>query len=489
MNRTLRRSLPPSLTAVLLMTVLAAFALQAKAAPTAVISNVNATEASAGWIGNSMAVKFTTNSTAHVATSAEVKIYNSDATNSTLNAWLYSDAAGTPGAAVATFTPVSIPPSNFIFNNKYTLTLATPYKMAVSTSYWLVIQLGSPLYSWEETATAPTGDFTYGGTKYYSSGNWLAWGGTYYKKWALIAELSAPKVSFSPPELQFGDVEVGTTSVEKTVTITNTGYENLILGSLSVSESVPSGVTIVPGNDHCSSQTLAPTGTCTVGLTFSPPALDSFNPLLAIPSNVDTAYVPLLGRGIDKRKMTFRSIASYDGWVLESTEFSKVGGSLDSSANTFALGDDAQDRQFRAVLSFNTSALENYANITRVTLKIRKSVLVGSNPFGLLGTLKVDIRKPFFGMGVGLAAHDYQATAGKLGAGTFKGTPVDNWYTALIGSAGYSHINLGGTTQFRLRFSIEDNDDRGADYMKFYSGNYGTATARPLLIIDYFVTQ
>jgi len=51
----------------------------------------------------------------------------------------------------------------------------------------------------------------------------------------------------------------------------------------------------------------------------------------------------------------------------------------------------------------------------------------------------------------------------------------------------YQYINLTGTTQFRLRFKLDDDNDNTADYMKFFSGNYGTATDRPLLVIQYYV--
>ena len=48
-------------------------------------------------------------------------------------------------------------------------------------------------------------------------------------------------------------------------------------------------------------------------------------------------------------------------------------------------------------------------------------------------------------------------------------------------------MNKTGTTQFRLRFLTDDNNDNAADYMKFFSGNYATASARPTLIIEYYV--
>jgi hypothetical protein len=183
--------------------------------------------------------------------------------------------------------------------------------------------------------------------------------------------------------------------------------------------------------------------------------------------------------------MTFYSIGSADGWILESTETSNRGGTRNSIATTFNLGDDALDRQYRAILHFNTAALPDNAVIVKVTLRIRKQGQVGVNPFLTHGGLKVDIRKLFFGSTAGLVITDFQAPASKLAVGTFSATPVLNWYSANILSTGFPYINKAGTTQFRLRFIKDDNDDRNADYMKFFSGNYAAASIRPTLIIEY----
>jgi len=47
-------------------------------------------------------------------------------------------------------------------------------------------------------------------------------------------------------------------------------------------------------------------------------------------------------------------------------------------------------------------------------------------------------------------------------------------------------ISKFGTTQFRLLFSKDDNDDLGADYIKFFSGN-STSANLPQLIVTYYV--
>ena len=67
----------------------------------------------------------------------------------------------------------------------------------------------------------------------------------------------------------------------------------------------------------------------------------------------------------------FRSNGANDGWVLESGEDTGKGGSLNATATTFYLGDNAQDRQFRAILHFQTSTLPDNAVIVSVTLKIK----------------------------------------------------------------------------------------------------------------------
>jgi len=202
--------------------------------------------------------------------------------------------------------------------------------------------------------------------------------------------------------------------------------------------------------------------------------------------NAPGAYANSSGGG-GTQTATFSSIGAQDGWLLESTETSNVGGTLNNAATTFNLGDNAQDKQFRAILSFNTATLPNTAVITKVTLKIKKQGQVGTNPFTALGGLRVDIRKPFFGTNVDLVISDFQAAAGKPSVATFAVTPVNNWYSAAIGSAGYPYINLAGTTQFRLRFATDDNDNNTADFMRFFSGDYTSASARPALIIQYYI--
>lgn len=205
-------------------------------------------------------------------------------------------------------------------------------------------------------------------------------------------------------------------------------------------------------------------------------------------------FVPLLNIFYNRWKANnipqsraFYSDATQDGWILESGASSGLGGSLNSSASNFRLGDDAANKQYRAILNFNTSSLPDNAVITKVTLKIKKQGVVGTNPFAALGALRVDMRKPFFGAAVGLETGDFQAAAGKSAVATFGVTPIGAWYSAALNDAGKAYVNMVGITQFRLRFATNNNGNNVSDFMNFVSGNSITATDRPTLVIQYYV--
>jgi hypothetical protein len=186
------------------------------------------------------------------------------------------------------------------------------------------------------------------------------------------------------------------------------------------------------------------------------------------------------------KRTTLRSRAAKDGWVLESGETSNKGGSLNAGATSFFLGDDDHDRQYRAILSFNTAGLPDNAVITKVTLKINKQNVIGNDPFKTHGNLLVDIRKGAFSGKAALQLTDFQALASKNKIGAIPNKPRSNWYAKTWKSGIFTYINNTGVTQFRLRFTKDDNDDRGNDYVKFFSGN-AAAAYRPKLIVEYYV--
>jgi photosystem II stability/assembly factor-like uncharacterized protein len=185
--------------------------------------------------------------------------------------------------------------------------------------------------------------------------------------------------------------------------------------------------------------------------------------------------------------MTFLSNGPYDGWTLETFENSETGGSINNSSPTFYVGDDGQNRQYRGILSFDTSSLPKSATIASVTLKVKRSGFLGTNPFTTHGSLLVDIPDftGFFGTKVNLELLDFEAQA-ILGIGAFGSTPnTDGWYTFNMDPHAFTFINSWGSTQFRLRFSLDDNNDRDMDVVMFFSGN-ATSANKPVLEVLFY---
>ncbi len=188
-----------------------------------------------------------------------------------------------------------------------------------------------------------------------------------------------------------------------------------------------------------------------------------------------------------KKRLMVLSSDGQEGWVLESSETSNLGGSKNDTGETLFVGDDAQDRQYRAILSFDTAPLPNNAVIVKVTLRLKLQGVVGTDPFTTHGNLLVDVRKGAFSNNGALPLSDFQAAASKSAVGGISKNPVDGWHRkGWTSGIIFSYINKTGLTQFRLRFAKDDSDDLGADYLKFYSGDAGMVS-RPQLIIEYYV--
>ncbi|GER80367.1 conserved hypothetical protein [Candidatus Denitrolinea symbiosum] len=188
-----------------------------------------------------------------------------------------------------------------------------------------------------------------------------------------------------------------------------------------------------------------------------------------------------------RRRLFVRSAGAQDGWTLESFETSNAGGTFNSTAITLLLGDDAVNRQYRSILSFNTASLPDNAVITKVTLKVRLQKIVGGgNPVNALQGFMADVRKGVFGTSA-LQVIDFQAPASKT-VGPLKPALVGGWYTLNLTPAKASVNKLAtgsGLTQIRLRFKLDDNN-AVANYLSLYSGNAAVG-ARPQLIVEYYV--
>jgi hypothetical protein len=185
------------------------------------------------------------------------------------------------------------------------------------------------------------------------------------------------------------------------------------------------------------------------------------------------------------------SIASEDGWVRESSENSNVGGSIAAGGGGSAglrVGDATQDRQYKTIVSFDTSAIPVGATIQSAKLRLRRGTVNGTNPFGSYGGLcLVDVADlGGFGGNTALAAGDFQAVAAVVAAAELTDAPSNgSWSEGDLNADGLAAIDTAGTTQLRVYFEVDDNDDGGNDYIGYYAANNGTAANRPQLVIDY----
>ncbi|HSK76712.1 MAG TPA: M14 family zinc carboxypeptidase [Thermoanaerobaculia bacterium] len=187
--------------------------------------------------------------------------------------------------------------------------------------------------------------------------------------------------------------------------------------------------------------------------------------------------------------VTFTSAAAQDGWVLESNETSNAGGSLDGTAATTSalrVGDNNQDRQYKSVVSFDTSSIPDGATILSVTLRLRRGTLSGTSPFTTHGTCWVDVQTEGFSGSTTLATGDFQAVATAVQATSLTNAATNGaWSEGSLNATGLAAVSKTGTTQLRVYFNLDDNDDNGNDYIGYYSGDNTTAANRPQLVVTY----
>jgi hypothetical protein len=82
---------------------------------------------------------------------------------------------------------------------------------------------------------------------------------------------------------------------------------------------------------------------------------------------------------------------------------------------------------------------------------------------------------------------DFAAAAGLSNVGVVGKAPVNGLYVANLVGSGFNQINKTATTQLRLRFVKDDDNDAVADWLAFFSGNAPDVADRPVLAIVYYV--
>jgi hypothetical protein len=108
-----------------------------------------------------------------------------------------------------------------------------------------------------------------------------------------------PTIAVAPGAVNFGNQRVATTSAGQTITITNTGTDNLKVSAIALGGANPGDFALagLPGLPD----TIAPNGTATFQATFTPTAVGARNATVTIVSdaaNAPSVVVPLTGNGI-----------------------------------------------------------------------------------------------------------------------------------------------------------------------------------------------
>jgi hypothetical protein len=188
--------------------------------------------------------------------------------------------------------------------------------------------------------------------------------------------------------------------------------------------------------------------------------------------------------------VTFTSIAAHDGWLLESTETSGAGGFLDSTSTSTSglrVGDDLNRRQYKAVVSFDTSAIPDGATIVSVKLRLQRGTLSGANPFTSFGTCWVDVQAGTgFSGSLSLQVGDFQAMAAAVHAASMSNPASDGSFSeGNLNAAGVMAVSKTGTTQLRVYFNLDDNNNAVADFVGFFPGDDPTVSHRPQLVVTY----
>ncbi len=190
-----------------------------------------------------------------------------------------------------------------------------------------------------------------------------------------------------------------------------------------------------------------------------------------------------------ERVVTFPSQAGQDGYVLESSETSSLGGSNNGAASgpgAIRVGDSASDQEYRGILSFGTIPIPDAVTVSGVKLRIKRGTLLNTSPFSTHGSLVADVRTEGWNGDPALENADWQAGASASAVCTLSvAAAAGDWSECTWNAAGIAAIGKLGTTQVRLRFTLGDNDDRGDDYVGFFSGDASNAADRPQLVISY----
>ena len=314
-------------------------------------------------------------------------------------------------------------------------------------------------------------------------------GAVYIFSPTMSAATNTPTTTVTPTATSTtAETETPTLTVTPTASNTQTSTPTLTLTATATETPTQTRTltnTVTSTNAATHTLTPTPTQTDTATSTQTP----TFTPTNTASQTPTQSPTVTKTRTPTTATLILNSIALQDGWVLESNENSGIGGTFNSASTLFYLGDGASKKQYRDILSFNTSLLPDKATVTEVILKVKKNAIGGGgNPVSIFQGFMADIKNGTFGTSA-LQVADFQ-TFGTASYGPFVIAPVSNVYSINL-TAGKLNINKlatnSGLTQIRLRFKLDDNNNLTANTLSLFSSNTANPADRPQLVITYTV--
>jgi len=126
------------------------------------------------------------------------------------------------------------------------------------------------------------------------------------------------------------------------------------------------------------------------------------------------------------------------------------------NSDTLRIGNDNSE-DTDVLLSFNTSSFDDNYIIDQASLFIEIDSIAGTSLQGL--DIDVSIASGFFGGSVSVESTDYAATGDETATLCAYGTleQEGHWMRIDLPSSFFSHIDMNGTTQFKLSYTLTDN--------------------------------
>jgi uncharacterized repeat protein (TIGR01451 family) len=276
----------------------------------------------------------------------------------------------------------------------------------------------------------------------------------------LYGNATKPEISVDPDSVDFEDVPVGTQS-EKTVTVTNEGTADLIIGNLTIND--PQFALADPITDNISGMILGPGAWADINLVFIPAATGPQTGKLTITSNdledspldvplYGNATVPLIS--VDHESLPFGDVLVGTTSDPQTVRVTNVGtadltiGNLTISDPQFALADPITDNISGMILGPGDSADINLIFTPAATGHKTGELTIPSNDPGK-ATLDIDLS----GNGI---APEITVSQTSLPFGVVLVGTTSDPLTVRVTNDGSADLTIGNLTISDPQFTLDD---------------------------------